>query len=131
MGNREVINLTPYKEQPVPEVGKEYHIFDDGKVKPCRHYIAKILEVIPFNEFKDEEVLEMWREEVEECYWLFAENTDYFVKADTENGIAYFVRTTYGAWFSLGFWAARLDIDGSLYKIMVEQYGEDGKVCQN
>ena len=54
-----VLNLNPYKEQPVPEVGKEYHIFDDGKVRPSRHYIAKVVEVIPFEACKDEMLLEL------------------------------------------------------------------------
>ena len=126
-----VLNLNPYKEQPVPEVGKEYHTFDDGKVRLSRHSIATISEVIPFVECKDEDLLESWRDEVKTCYWLFATETDYFVKAEYDDETSYFVRTKDGGWFSLGWFGARLDIDGSLYKIMVECYGEDGKVCQN
>jgi hypothetical protein len=126
-----VLNLNPYKEQPIPEVGKEYHIFDDGKIRPSRHYIAKILEIIPFEECKDEDLLESWRDEVETCYWLFATETDYFVKAEYDDEMSYFVRTIDGGWFSLGFGASRLDIDGSLYKIMLDQYGEDGKEAYN
>ena len=132
-----VLDLNPYKEQPVPEVGKEYHIFDDGKVRPSRHFIAKILEVIPFEDCKDEDLIAAWKDNVESSYWLFTPETDYFVKAesDFDENYLYFVRTEDGGWFSIdvtSWWqSARLDIDGSLYKIMVEQYGEDGKVCQN
>lgn len=48
-----VLNPKEYKEQPVPEVGKEYHTFDDGKIKPSRHSIVTITDVVPFNEFRD------------------------------------------------------------------------------
>ena len=132
-----VLNLNPYKEQPVPEVGKEYHIFDDGKVRPSRHFIAKILEVIPFEDCKDEDLIAAWKGNVESSYWLFTPETDYFVKAesDFDEDYLYFVRTKDGGWFSMditSWWqGARLDIDGSLHKTMVEYYGEDGKVCQN
>lgn len=117
----------------IPEVGKEYHIFDDGKIRPSRHYIAKITEVIPF-EKADQEIVCAWRSEVESAYWLYATETDYFIKADSdfdENPL-YFARTKDSGWFSINYpnwWmSARLDVDGSLYKIMLDQYGEE---CQN
>lgn len=53
MGTITILNLNEYKKQPIPEVGKDYHIFDDGKIKPSRHYIAKILEIVPFEECQD------------------------------------------------------------------------------
>lgn len=121
----------------IPEVGKEYHIFDDGKIRPSRHYIAKILEVIPFEECKDEALIAAWKSNVESCYWLYATKTDYFVKAesDFDENYLYFVRTKDGGWFSIdvtSWWqGARLDIDGSLHKTMVEYYGEDGKEVHN
>jgi hypothetical protein len=136
-GTVTIINTKPYNLQPVPEPGKEYHIFDDGKIKPSRHYTAKIVEVIPFNECGDSEpeVLDayyiQWREQVEECYWLFAATTDYFIKAisDFDKNPLYFVRTNDGGWFSIdypGCWmGARLDIDGSLYNKMIENYGKE------
>ena len=120
----EVINSTPYKEQPVPEVGREYHIFDDGKVRPSRHNICKIYKVIPFDECDDLELLESWRDEVSRAYWLFSPETDYFVdgtvkKEDGVFEIHHFVRTFDGGWFSINYpeyWMAyRLDIDGSLF----------------
>lgn len=130
MGTVTVINTTPYNLQPVPEVGKEYHIFDDGKIKPSRHYTAKILEVIPFKECNNKVLLETWAMEVQACEWLYATATDYFVKAesDFDKNPLYFVRTLDGGWFSIdfpGYWmGARLDIDGSLYNKMIENYGE-------
>lgn len=121
----------------IPEVGKEYHIFDDGKVRPSRHFIAKILEVIPFEDCKDEDLITAWKANVESYYWLFVPETDYFVKAesDFDEDYLYFVRTKDGGWFSMditSWWqGARLDTDGSLYKTMVEYYGEDGKEVHN
>lgn len=127
MGAITLLNPAPYKEQPVPEVGKDYHIFDDGKIRPSRHGITKVAEVIPFEEFKDTELLEAWESEAKTCHWLFAPETDYFIKTTFEKDEdSYFVRTKYGGWFSLRFFGAQLDIDGSLYKKMIELYGEGG-----
>ncbi len=129
MGTITCINTTPYKEQPVPEVGKEYHIFDDGKINLSRHYTAKILEVIPFEEHHDYKLLHAWVSNVKEAYWLFADETDYFIKAESsyDKNPLYFVRTTDGGWFSIDYpntWmGARLDIDGSIYNKMIEYYG--------
>ena len=125
MGTITIINTTPYKLQPVPEVGKEYHAFDDGKIKPSRHYITKILEVIPFAECKDNALMSDWAEEVTECYWLYANETDYFIKAECDDTVEYFVRTKDGGWFSLGWFASRLDVDGSLYNKMIYFYGDE------
>ena len=114
-----------YEPQPIPEMGKEYHAFDDGKISPSRHFITKIVEVIPFTA-ADEVLLRIWKQEVETCYWLYATETDYFIKAydgDTEEP-SYFVRTTEGGWFSLGWFGSRLDIDGSLYEQMRKSYGD-------
>ena len=136
MGTVTILNPEPYKLQPVPEVGKEYHIFDDGKIRPSRHYTAKIIEVIPFKEAYPVEdtmcaVLAAWKEEVNENAWfLFARETDYFIKAESnyDKNPLYFVRTLDGGWFSIDYpncWmGARLDIDGSLYEKMKETYGE-------
>ena len=128
MGTVTILNTTPYKLQPVPEVGKEYHIFDDGKIKPSIHYTAKILEVIPFEECNNLKLLEAWHSEARFCDWLYAYETDYFVKADSDfdDDPLYFVRTVDGGWFSIdfpsGWMAARLDIDGELYKEMLQWY---------
>ena len=122
-----VINTTPYNRQPVPEVGKEYHAFDDGKIKPSRHSIVRITEIVPFTAVNNKVFLEEWQQEVEDCYWLYAKETDYFVKAEWDDETSYFVRTKDGGWFSLGWFGARLDIDGSLYEKMKEQYDRPSK----
>jgi hypothetical protein len=123
-GTVTIINTTPYKEQPVPEVGKEYYTFDDGKIRPSRLSIATISKVIPFAEVNPE-LLDTWKQNVEECYWLYATETDYFIEAEYDDETVHFIRTTDGGWFSLGWFGARLDIDGSLYNKMIEWYGED------
>ena len=132
-GTVTILNTTPYKLQPVPEVGKEYHIFDDGKIKPSRHYVAKVVELISPEDAKDiTDLVENWEQEKSECPWLFAETTDYFVRARSESydlNSLYFVRTVDGGWFSVDFpniWmGARLDIDGSLYEHMKEYYSKE------
>ena len=130
MGTITLLNPAPYKEQPVPEVGKKYHIFDDGKIRPSRHNITTVAEVIPFEDFINFDVLESWRIGVEECDWLFAPETDYFIRTTFDNAEdMWFVRTKQGGWFSLGFFGSRLDIDGSLYKKMIEYYGEENLLC--
>ena len=114
----------------IPTVGKEYHIFDDGKIRPSRHFIAKILEVIPFEDCKDSDLITAWKANVKDSYWLFATETDYFVKAESnfDEDHLYFVRTKDNGWFSINitsWWqGARLDIDGSLYEKMKELYSE-------
>lgn len=129
-----ILNPKPYKEQPVPEAGKEYHVFDDGKIKPSRHGIVRVTKVIPFKDCDDNSLMSSWAEEVTECYWLYANETDYFVEAryddePEDEEPTYFVRTTDGGWFSLGFFAARLDIDGSLYQKMIDWFGKESVEC--
>ena len=126
MGTVTVINLTPYDKQTVPEVNKEYHTFDDGKISPSRHAITKVLEVIPF-EIAESWLIESWKKNVEECYWLYEKETDYFIKTEFEDeeDPSYFVRTTDGGWFSLGWWGARLDVTGKLYEGMLKWLEEN------
>lgn len=38
------------KLESIPEVGKEYNFFDDGKISPSRHHKAKVLRVVPYDE---------------------------------------------------------------------------------
>ena len=39
----------------VPEVGKIYHVFNDGKLRLSRHGLEKVVEVIPFKDFQTRE----------------------------------------------------------------------------
>jgi hypothetical protein len=112
-------------KETIPILGKTYHYFDDGKIKASRRGEVVITEVIPFEKI-DEYTLDYWQEEVEECDWLYAQKTDFFVKAEsTLFGSPYneiiFVRTIDDDWFSFGFRAGRLDIDGSLNEELNKQ----------
>ena len=102
----------------IPEIGKTYNCFDDGKITKNRLYTVYVVNVIPFDKI-DKETLSEWKEHVDECDWLFAKTTDYFIKTENgEDGNAVFVRTLDGGWFSIGQFmnSGRLDVNGSLTK---------------
>ena len=108
----------------LPIIGQIYNYFDDGKIRESRKIPVIITEIIPFNEI-DEETLIWWKEEIEEIDWVYAKETNYFIKGellddDLKNSNQHkviFVRTLSHLdydWFSMGWWAGILDIDGSL-----------------
>lgn len=112
--------------KPVPIVGDVHHFFDDGKIRDSRHYMATVEEVLTIDKVEPE-LIEAWKEEVKTCYWLYAEETDYFVKCSIpryeDDKPVWFVRTTCGGWFSIDYpswWmAGRLmekDFDYEKYK---------------
>jgi len=97
----------------IPKVNETYHYFDDGKITLSRRDDVIIKDVIPFKDI-DEETLTEW--ENENCPWLYNPETDFFIKGhliESKEDVT-FVRTLDKGWFSLGWWAGRLDIDGSL-----------------
>ena len=129
----------------VPEVGKEYHFFDDGKIRRSRHYIATIKRIITKEEaksiifklteyFNDDDyydykssLYDIWQSEIERYDWIIAKDTDYIVEAsipEYDDNLIYFVRTKDGGWFSMNIqsdWqGGRLDIDGKLYESLLE-----------
>lgn len=133
----------------IPEIGKEYHFFDDGKITSSRHYIATVIELIPIkeakkiiistprdydwdtheNHFIDMSLYDIWRDEVAEIDWIFNDNTDYIVKCsipEYDDDPIYFARDKKNGWFSMdvtSWWqGGRLDIDGKLFEILNE-YG--------
>ena len=108
----------------LPEIGKTYNYFDDGKIKKSRKMSVVITEIIPFDNI-DSQTLKQWQEDVEECHWLYSKETDYFIIADLEVSESkiekiIFVRTidNKDGWFSMGWWGGRLDIDGELNKML-------------
>lgn len=119
------IKATYADAKPLPELGKMYHIFDDGKVRISRHYVATITDIISFDDACTD-LKNAWAESVASAPWLFSSTNDYFVKArsDFDTMPLYFVRTLDGGWFSIDYpntWmGARLDIDGTLYIRMLE-----------
>lgn len=112
----------------IPIIGKKYAFFDDGKVKPSTRMEVVITEIIPFEE-ANKEILDYWKKETGKSFYLYSKETDYFIKAnlmitDEEIENITFVRTINNDsdWFSLGLWAGRLDVDGSLSIISDNYY---------
>lgn len=121
--------------RPIPEVGKKYNCYDDGKIKPSRHCVAEILEIIPMNEIWEkldpEKIIEI-TEAPERYDWLFEPKTDFVVKAkmsgtcyNSDDPIYYFIPSK-GGWFSTDdYWGARLDMDNSLTNDLIDYMKED------
>lgn len=98
------------------EIGKTYNVFDDGKIKESRLYKVTIQEIISFSNI-DKDTLQQWEGEVEDGEWLYAAQTDFFIKTWNGKDVETFVRTIDGGWFSMGsLCSGRLDVDGSLFK---------------
>ena len=152
--SRENTNFAKKKSmEKIPEIGKTYHFFDDGKITMMRHSMATVTRILSIVDAKNEmfnlidysdwnaekgtwenqvpykiSLFQIWRNEVEDCSWIYAPDTDYFVECSIpkfdENPI-WFVRTVNGGWFSLdiqsGWQAGRLDIDESLWNWLQAQ----------
>jgi hypothetical protein len=113
----------------VPEIGKTYNCFDDGKITNSRLYTVDVKKVVAFDEI-DKETKDNWLEQVEQCHWLFSKKTDYFIKTGNgEEDDAVFVRIKCGGWFSLGSFmnSGRLDIDGKLTETLGFPTGKEIK----
>ena len=114
----------------LPEVGKKYHFFDDGKLHMQRHYIATVLRIVPFDEAKDiivkefdynlvnddnktdEEclvdqcIIDTWHRERDDHHWLYNkdEETDCFIEISVPEYDEYnlwAVRTKWGYFFTM------------------------------
>ncbi len=116
--------------QEIPKVGKTYDCFDDGKVKESRKYRVTIDRVVSFDRV-DSKTLKRWEEVSTSCGRLFAQETDCFIFAnsdqDGQEEQEVFARTTDGGWFGFGDWfgMGALDVDGSKWKThldAVEKY---------
>ena len=109
----------------IPEIGKTYSFFDDGKTGLSRRYKATVLDKIPFEVVEElyPELFAGWKENLEECGLLYAPTTDFFVKCAIpkyDDDFVYFVRDTRGDWFSIdyphGWMSGLLDVDGEYGK---------------
>lgn len=102
----------------LPEIGKTYNCFDDGKIRKSRMYQVTITEIIPFKD-ADDELLKLWEEEGICRTWMF-DKIDYFIRFSSNENEQYpngvFARTKDGGWFGLSDWwnSGRLDFDGTL-----------------
>lgn len=100
--------------KPIPEVGKTYKFYDDGKIRESRQYNATVLRVITPEEAKhiqkgNTNLYDIWKNAIkthtcgkgakhihfnddgsitmikEGEPWLYAEDTDYFVECSVPN----------------------------------------------
>ena len=112
--------------KPIPEVGKKYHCFDDGKITFSRHFIIEVNEVLGHQQFKKRypEQFKLYREAVKRCYWLYSTHSDKFVITykGEDKGLGVYVRTKQGGWFGIGdFWdSATLDVTGEIWDDLVK-----------
>ena len=86
----------------LPEVGKEYYFYDDGKVSISRQYKVRITDIIPFSEAKNrvycvtgKDIInqlnrynfeaptydKIWEKSKIDYPWIFTKDTDYIVIA--------------------------------------------------
>lgn len=115
--------------EPIPEVGKKYHCFDDGKVRFSRHYIIEVSEVLGYMQFKKKypELFKTYCEVSKGHYWLYSRSTDKFIVAEKgENDeLGVFVRTKQGDWFGIGNLnnAGTLDVTGKCWDYLIDNKG--------
>lgn len=129
------VSMAPDKDQTdvVPEVGKIYHVFNDGKIRLSRHGLEKVVEVIPFKDFQTREDMKelyaSWRNNVKSCYWLYSPVTDFIVVTEIigddlaeDEKTAYYARTKDKGWFGFGSFLCdgQLDSDRHLWKDFVD-----------
>lgn len=123
--DRTVLYIRKKHYEPVPEVGKRYHCFDDGKVRFSRHFIIKVDEVLGFIQFRKKypKLFEQYTEAVKQCYWLYSTHSDKFIithKGENDE-LGVYVRTKQGGWFGAGNWwnSATLDVTGELWDNLI------------
>ena len=135
--------------KPIPEIGKYYHFWDDGKTSPGRHYIARIERIVPISNSPDIKIQYMdpyidgitiskllwdiWNKEKTDTDWIFSEKTDYLIEASCPKYDEYniwFARTKDGGWFSMNIqnnWqGGRLDVTGEIYEAVIQDAKKHG-----
>lgn len=108
---------------PVPSLGHKYFAFNDGKVRPSRTVVIKITNVFDKKTMVGSNIYDLWKEESEDCDFLYSLETDYFIYGeDVENpeNTYIFARTNDGGWFSFnqGFGDVSLDTTGRQFNVM-------------
>lgn len=110
----------------IPEVGKTYAFFDDGKTGLSRRYKATVLDKIPSNVVEEfyPKLFAAWKENLEAADFLYAPITNLFIRClipkYESDDFVYFVRDVSGGWFSIdfphGWMGGLLDVDGEYSK---------------
>lgn len=146
--------MTQKNLKSIPEVGKEYHFWDDGKSSPSRHYICRCERVIPYKEAKNivfelkdypdpknnelfipykVSLEEIWQKESGYCYWLFADTTECFVEISCPNyddNNLWAARTKDGRWFTLDIQSSwqggEIDVTGEKFNSIIKECEDEG-----
>ena len=125
----------------IPEVGKFYHFWDDGKCGVSRHYIAKCEEIIPIesaetyliaDQYHNKiSLLKLWVKEKKHVNWIFSPKTDVIIRCSIPKYDKYdifFARDKNDGWFSFcttGWWqGGQLDIDGQIFEDIINDIKE-------
>ena len=141
------VNFIGQKIEPdktrIPEVGEKLHFWDDGKSGDSRHYLAVVTHVlmpeqakrIHCTQYADDgktqvtvSVYEAWLQNVINCDWVYAKETDYFIGCaipEYDENIIWCVRKKDGGWFSIdiqSWWQAGfLDVTGEKYENNIKE----------
>lgn len=124
----------------LPEIGKIYKFYDDGKITHSCQYRCKIIDVIPCDNVLDK-IKEQYKTLVSHYNWIFSPYTDYFIIGKVEDDIIedqVFMRTLKGNWFSnaislnikdfdiidRGDVGGILDVDGVITKELEQRYSK-------
>lgn len=101
------------------QIGDKFNCYDDGKVRPSRHSVITIVDIIPRKKWTTEQKNLVCK--------TIIENEDLFSSKQTElivgkyyNDKIYFLKTTYDEYFSTGWSGGLLDVDGTLTKNLIE-----------
>lgn len=122
----------------LPEIGKIYNFYDDGKITESRQYKCKIIDIVPFRKVS-KTTKQQWWSIVNKHPWLFKPDTDYFILGEIKDSIDsnhIFFRTLEDGWFSVSFEFARkgfdikdklcvgglLDVDGTITEQLLYDY---------
>lgn len=108
----------------IPQIGKKYYVYDDGKHRLSREDEIEITKIISFKDL-DKNLVRLWEEEVN-TYSLYSKTTDYLVFGVLNNGDkAVFTRSYDGKWFSIqlehGYVdPGEIDISGVIHDVLIE-----------
>ena len=132
----------------LPEIGKDYYVYDDGKIKPSREYKIKIVNIIDTKNLPND-IRNDWEDAVINLYWLFLAkegkvivgeiivNDNNYDDVEIDNNddkdnesptYEYFAKTIDGGWFSFTsneevfIGGGRLDITGKLREYIISEY---------
>ena len=112
---KEQYEYTQINNTSLPEIGKTYHYFDDGKIRESRHSVVKILNIIKVED-ADRFMTEFFNRIKSEYDWIFDEKQDYFIIGYNETdcpGVTMLFARSGGDWYGFetsgeDYWTGRL-----------------------